>query len=271
MADDQDLIKIANDSGFPLQIAVQHQVTTTTNSHGWKVRYTEHSWINKLDEQSGFIDLVLEDTHGTTFLVVECKRVREATWLFFRSDGSDTRRRHTKSWVSHYSDGAMKSFGWEDLAVDPPCHEALFCATRGQSNNDKQTMLERIGGELISATEALAMEEKNFRPEVEAPIRFYFNVVITTADLKVAKFDPKNISLTDGTLANAKFEDVPFIRLRKQMSMRETWLTTDDFKNNHTASYSKENTVFVVRADALLDFLNQFEVPDDSIRQFKYN
>ena len=270
MTQESDLLRIANDSGFPLQIAVEHQVAATAATHGWRVRYIEHSWINRLDGQSGFIDLVLQDRYGTAFLVIECKRVREATWLFLRSDGADKKRRHSKAWVSHYMSGGMKSFGWGDIAIDPPCYEAFFCATRGQSSNDKRTMLERIGGELISATEALALEEKDFRPQVETPIRFYFNVVVTTADLKVAKFSPQDISLTDGTLASAEFEDVPFVRLRKQMSMRERPLTLEDYKNQRDVSYAKENTVFVVRADAILEFLRQFEIPDDSIRQIRY-
>jgi hypothetical protein len=164
----------------------------------------------------------------------------------------------------------MKLFDWGDISIYPPCYEALFCATRGQSTNDKRTMLERIGGELISATEALAMEEKDFRPQEEAPIRFYFNVIVTTADLKVTKFPPDGISLSDGTLASAEFEDVPFVRLRKQMSMRETRLTPDDYKDKLNVSYSKENTVFIVRADSILEFLSQFEVPDESLRQIKY-
>lgn len=270
MTPDLELLKIANDSGFPLQIAVEHQITDTASSHGWGVRYSEHSWINRQDGQSGFIDLVLQDRHKTTFLVVECKRVRDATWLFLRSDGADKKRRHSKSWISCYINGVMKFFGWKDLAIDPPCHEALFCATRGQSTNDKRTMLERIGGELISATEALAMEERDFRPEAESSIRCYFNVVVTTANLKVAKFSPNDISLSDGILESAEFEDVPFVRLRKQMSMREDLLTPDDYKSIRDVSYSKENTVFIVRADAILEFLRQFEVPDDSLRQIRY-
>lgn len=106
---------------------------------------------------------------------------------------------------------------------------------------------------------------------METPIRFYFNVVVTTAELKVAKFSPKDISLSDGTLASAEFEDAPFVRLRKQMSMRETQLTLEDYKNRRDVFYSKENTVFIVRADAILEFLSQFEIPEDSIRQIRYS
>ncbi|MDO8412163.1 MAG: hypothetical protein Q7S51_00080 [Gallionellaceae bacterium] len=271
MTQDADFLKTTNDSGFPLQIAVEHQVRDTTASHGWRVRYIEHSWINRQDGQSGFIDLVLEDKHGTTFLVIECKRVRDATWLFLPSDGADKKRNHSKAWISHQSDGVMKSFDWGDIAIEPSCHEALFCATRGQSTNDKRTMLERIGGELISATEALAWEERNLQLQGRASIWIYFNLVVTTADLKVAKFSPKDISLFDGTLASADFEDVPFVRFRKQMALRETLLPLDDDKKKKGVSYSKENTVFIVRADKLLHFLSQFEIPEDNLRHIQYN
>jgi hypothetical protein len=245
-------LKIANDSGFPLQIAVEHVVAETSSQHGWRVRYTEHSWVNRLDDQSGFIDLVLQHRDGNTCLVLECKRVREATWLFLHSDGAAKERRHAKSWVSRYSDGQMKFFGWNDVPVDPSSPEALFCSVRGQTSNDKRTMLERIGGELISATEALAQEERDFRPQAQEMLRFYFNVIVTTAELKVAKFSPKDISLPDGTLASAEINDVPFVRFRKQMSMRGTLLTPDDYENGLDPAYAKENTVFVVGADALL-------------------
>lgn len=271
MTQDTDFLKIANDSGFPLQIAIQHQVTATTNDHGWTVRYMEHSWVNRSDGKSGFIDLVLQDRHQTTYLVIECKRVKESTWLFLRSDGLDKVRRHSKSWITYSENGKRKSFGWGDIAIDPKCFEAHFCSIRGQTSNDKPTLIERVGGELISATEGLAIEEMDFQPRTEAPIRFYFNVIVTTARLKVATFLPGKISLIDGTLESAEFKDVPFVRLRKQMSMRETFLSEDDYANNAEAAYSKENTVFVVRADAIQEFLGQFEVPDDTIRQIKFS
>ena len=66
MATDEYALKIANDSGFPLQIAIAAQVSQSTASHGWKVRYAEHSWTNRVDGTNGFIDLVLEDRHQST-------------------------------------------------------------------------------------------------------------------------------------------------------------------------------------------------------------
>ena len=127
----------------------------------------------------------------------------------------------------------------------------MFCAIRGQSVNDRTTLLERIGGELVSATEALAEEERDFRLPNSPTVRFYFNVIVTTADLKVAKFNPQDVSLADGTFDHAEIDSVPFVRLRKQLSMRPVRFTPEDFQNNMQTADSKENTVFVVRADSL--------------------
>lgn len=269
MTADPNPVKIANDSGFPLQIAIETQVTQSSASHGWKVRYVEHSWANRLDQTSGFIDLVLEDQSGSTFLVLECKRKNE-TWVFMHTDGTTNMRRHAKAWASHHVGGAMKRFGWADVTPDPTCPEAIFCAVRGQTAGDKITMLERIGGELVSSTEALASEERDFRSQNQDTMRFYFNVIVTTADLKIARFAPGDISLLTGTLADTEIEDVPFIRFRKQLSTRESFLGPEDFTNEISPAYMKENTIFVVRADRLLEFLQRFELSAESFRAFRY-
>ena len=269
MAVDSNSVKIANDSGFPLQIAVETQVSQSSASHGWKVRYVEHSWVNRLDQRSGFIDLVLQDKHGSIFLVVECKRKNE-TWVFMHTDGTTKMRTHAKAWASHHADGTVKRFGWVDVTPDPSCPEAIFCAVRGQAAGDKITMLERIGGELISSTEALANEERDFRRQNQETVRFYFNVIVTTAELKIAKFTPGDISLSTGTLADTEIEDVPFVRFRKQLSTRESFLSLKDLADGISPAYIKENTIFVVRAGGLLQFLQQFELSDARFRAFKH-
>jgi hypothetical protein len=268
MPPDPDALKIANDSGFPLQIAIERAVTETSKSHGWKVRYVEHAWANPTDQESGFIDLVLQDQYRTSFLVVECKRVRHATWLFMHSSGEAKPRLHTKSWVSHYAAGQMAHFGWYDIAINPASPEALFCAVRGQSATDRSTLLERVGSEVTSATEALAEKERDLRLANQETIRLYFSVIVTTAEIAVAKFDPASISLTDGTLPAAEFESVPFVRFRKQLSTRPISLSPKDYDNATDVSYLSENTVFVVRADALTQFLADFDVSNDSLRRF---
>lgn len=261
MPSDTESLKIANDSGFPLQIAVENKVSETTNQHGWSVRYTEHAWSNYSDQQSGFIDLVLQNRDKNIFLVVECKRPRDATWIFMHSNGEAKERQHAKALESSYSNGAMKSLEWKDVTPDPKCPEVIFCAVRGQSVNDnKTTLVERVGAQLVSATEAFAQEEKDYRHPTQSTNRFYFNVIVTTAVLKVAEFNPHDVSLADGTIKDAKITEVPFVRFRKQLSMRPRSLTTGDFHRQVDIANLKENTVFIVHADALLLFLEQFEL-----------
>src|SRR4051812_32541738 len=131
MATDPEILRIANDSGFPLQIAVQQSVSATAGAHGWRVLHSEHAWHNSADGQSGFADLVLRDQHDFARVVIECKRVRNATWLFFNSAGTANGRRHCKAWVTHYRNGQFNAFGWHEVPVDPQTSEAQFCAVRG--------------------------------------------------------------------------------------------------------------------------------------------
>lgn len=268
MQPDPEALKLANNSGFPLQIAIERAVQESSNIHGWSVRHTEHAWSNSLYQQNGFIDLVLQDQHKSTFLVVECKRFRQAAWLFMHSSGETKQRKHAKSWVSQYSDGRMTHFNWYDVAIDPASPEAMFCAVIGQSATDRSTLLERIGAEVVASTEALANEERDFRPDGYQSIRFYFSVIVTTAELKIAQFDPNVISLADGTIPDAEFETVPFVRFRKQLSMRPVNLSPKDYESGMDLSNSRQDTVFVVRADALVDFLQRFDIPTSELRRY---
>jgi hypothetical protein len=163
----------------------------------------------------------------------------------------------------------MARFDWAELDPFPESVEAEFCAIRGQSANDKSNLLERIGGELIVATEALAAEERDFRPTRHGSIRFYFPVIVTTADLKVGTFDPLQVSLADGTLPSAEFVSVPFLRFRKQLSTRQMRFSPEDYNGSASIAYRKQHTVFVVRADALPRFLADLCVPPGVVRRLE--
>lgn len=259
-------LRVVNDSGFPLQIAVERQVSDTSGTHGWTVRYVEHSWSNSSEGQAGFIDLVLQDKHKTTFAVVECKRVRDAEWIFLHSAGRAPVERNAKGWISHYANRSMAHYGWHELSPFPACVEAEYCAIRGQSTSDRTTLLERVGSELLSATEALAAEERDLRPATYESFKLYFSLLVTTADLKLGAFDPSKISLKDGTLPDAQCESVPYLRFRKQLSIRQMRFSPTDYSNSTNIAYAKQHTVFVVRADALPRFLNDLYVPAGSLR-----
>lgn len=258
---DQDAIRYASESGFPLQIAVQHAIDGSVAQTGWSVRYVEHGWVHPQEEARGFIDLVIHSKRGSCIFVVECKRLRDATWVFMHYSGQAKDRRRAKPWVTRASWERVVEHGWTEAPLDPPCPETSFCAVRGQSASERNTLLERTGAELVLATEALAHAERDLRRMDTDSTRIYFPLIVTTANLKIADFDPASISLVDGELSSASIRDVPFIRFRKQLATRFEALTPAAGDQSGDLSFSKESSLFVVRADYLVDFLTQFESP----------
>jgi hypothetical protein len=81
---------------------------------------------------------------------------------------------------------------------------------------------------------------------------------VTTAELRVALFEPKAISLTEGSLpVDTSFKTVPFLRFRKSLTSRVNSRGEHSLKAAHEAT---ERTVFVVNAEGLLEFLQRWEI-----------
>ena len=79
-------LNLVNKTGFPLQIALARLVQANENT-GWRVMYTEHSWRNARDESGGYADLVLENVVRDVVLILECKRIQEASYVFLHQGG----------------------------------------------------------------------------------------------------------------------------------------------------------------------------------------
>lgn len=260
MATDSDALRIVNSSGFPLQIAVQNAVESAQLP--WKVVHKEHAWRNDLDGGSGFIDLVVQNYRTQDTVVVECKRVQDSTWYFLNHEGTARDRRQCKAWATYFETEILKYFGWTDIQVQPWTPQAQFCCVRGQSSNNGNTFLERIAGELVSSTEALAIEERNYPHLRGGQPRLYFNVIVTTAELQFVEFDPKTMSLDTGTLANANSQVVPYLRVRKQFSTHPEPLTAQHLNSRSDPDQLRENTVFVVTARHFVEFLRALDVEE---------
>lgn len=262
------LEKLANQSGFPLQIAVQ-KIVDSSNEHDWKTIFTEHSWINPRTNDSGFIDLVLEWGGEIAVLIVECKRVIDTSWLFFNSNGDSAPRRVAKVWHSELdlsqNSLGFSQFNWRDVAADPQSPECEFSIVWGEGGKSKP-MLEREASTLVLATEAFAHEEIPRFASRNIDRRVYFNVIITTARLHVGTFDPARISIKDGTLTESSFIEVPYLRFRKQLTNGQDLSSAIATGRYREVSRAKENTIFVVNADHLTEFLAKFE-PDGFIVQ----
>lgn len=263
--DNEKLSEVVNRSGFPLQIGLKHLINQTRGTHGWQVIFSEHSWRNPTDGCSGFIDLVLEDRFRTSVLIIESKRVLETSWLFFVEDQKQLRRRHAKSWLLHYANGKHTYFGLKELTLEPTTPQSQYCVIDGQDPKSRP-MLERVGADVVSSIEGYANEEKLLLQRDREALRMYFGVIVTTAKLKVCTFNPADISIEDGKIQNPSFAEVPYLRFRKQLASHYEVPEHYVVGVHREISRAKENTVFVVNAEALPQFLKEFEIDDNSLR-----
>lgn len=249
-----------NATGFPLQLAVANAVRDRLKGE-WDVLYEEHAW--RLEEESGFLDLVLEDKYKTWLMNIECKRVRESDWIFLLERPAQAKRRHAKLWVSHKST-RHTYFDWADVPMDPSSVESRFCIINGQDPKARP-MLERAAATLIASTEALAKEEDQTLSTDYSNFRFYQSVIVTTATLQVCNVDVSKIDIASGEVpSDATFTEVPYVRFRKQLGAGAAAVipATGRFGLDQIAS-KRESTVFVVNSAHFLDFVRACEPPDN--------
>lgn len=258
MMTDKKLTEAVNRSGFPLQIGLEYLVKSQVNGL-WKVIYSEHSWKNPFDSSSGFIDLVLEDLPRTTVLVVEAKKVVDTSWIFLVSEEAQMTRSHVKAWIT---DKSGNYFEYADVIASPRTAESKFCVVDGQDAKSRP-MLERLASEAVSSTEGFAAEEKDLLRSYD--LRMYFSVIVTTANLKICRADPSNISIHTGQLITAELKDVPYLRFRKQLNYNI--ISKLDYSNimYEGVARQKENTVFIVNSNHFMDFLAEFKVNSESL------
>ena len=255
--DKDQLRKTVNGSGFPLQIAIEAQIKNQKSKHRWRVLFSEHSWVNTNTDSGGFIDLILEHEDHNAILIVECKRVQNTHWIFLQEQVNPKSRRHIKPWITEESGGKLQKFGWFDTAVDPESPESGFCVVPGQDSKSRP-MLERLASEVIESTEGFAVEDHYLHKGYLDYARYYFSAIVTTADLMVCNFDPKSVAIETGEIDEALFTNVPYIRFRKQLSSYKMPEASWKELTAHEIARQKENTVFIINASALVDFLSEF-------------
>lgn len=82
-------------------------------------------------------------------------------------------------------------------------------------------------------------------------------VIITTAELWICRCDPNQVTLNEGTLSEATFEQVPFIRFRKSLTTR---LTNQAHPTDLAqANQDKQRTVVVINSTELVGFLSNWK------------
>jgi len=129
----------------------------------------------------------------------------------------------------------------------------------GQDQKSKP-MIERIGAELVDATQFFADQDCNYYKSQPDFIRIFLPVIITTAELKVCEFDVEDVSLDMGEIDKSEAKTVPYLRFRKQLSHRKYSNQFLHGVNYRDIDNEKENTIFVVNSNHIVEFLDEIEI-----------
>lgn len=246
-----NLFNLLNASGFTFQLAIEAAVRASPGEPNWRIAAREHYW--KTANGQGYIDLVL--SAGDLRLAIECKRTRDAKWLFLMPDRKQLSRSHARiAWTDTFPHRPHLA-GWGDIQVYPESPEPEFCVIRGQGERD-QPMLERIASLLCESVDGLASDLIELEKQ-EQSTNVIIPVIVTNAELHLAEFSPKDVDLESGDLSSAKFSTVQTVRFRK--SLAATALP-DDYEPEQLRDLSAESerTVFVVHATHLTKWLDDF-------------
>jgi hypothetical protein len=251
----ETLLNLVNASGFLFQHRIEQEISATDLKRVWEIAAREHRWFDSLVENEGFIDLVLKA--GIARIVVECKRVTDANWVFLVPDKKHKTSNTRILWTMR-KDSGTRIAEWHDFTVTPISHEATFCIVRGQGEKDTP-MLERLSSLVLRSIESLASEELSYTGRSEAETCLYFPIIVTNATLHVCRFDPARIDISTGQIDDADFEQVPCVRFRKNLS--STTPSVKPRRDLETTNLSNERTIFVVSSDHLAETLMDWEIP----------
>jgi hypothetical protein len=258
---DADLLSLVNASGYPFQLKVEHEIRKTFKRHRKEILATEHKWEDRATGDHGFIDLVLR-TGMVGRVVIECKRVQGGgQWVFLVPNTADGFVHWARFHWSRLGKDRRPMSGWDGFNFKMMSHASSFCVVRGHGEKTP-SMLERLGGWLVKATECLAEEELQFAPgEGRSTLVIYFPTIITNAKLMICKYDPEVIGLEDGMLPQGEFAEVPFIRFTKSLPSR---IPSSRIPSDLGASAEEnQRTILIVNANWMIEvFGGTWEMAD---------
>ena len=253
-----DLIDQVNQSGFPFQLRIENEIRqshdTGVKPHRWEILSTEHKWENLDTGETGYIDLIL--TMGAGMLVLECKRIVDANWIFLIQPNDEPNISGVRILQTFENKDGGRYRAWKQGTWFPMSYESSMCVLWRAKKNDP-SLLERVASKLIDSVECLADEEALLRGD-RIPKGTYVPMLVTNAELQICVFDPIKVNLDRGQLStgDAKFQPVPFIRFRKALASRYDTFEQDGL-DLQAANLRRERTVYVVQASHLSEFLRQ--------------
>lgn len=273
MAEEKEkLLRLVNSSGFPFQLRIADQIRRQDPMFGWELLAQETPWRAE-GGREGFIDIVIRNRRENDRMVLECKRTREADWVFLLpQDGeSDKGTRARMLYVDVPLDQSADELrmGWHNFYTHPESTISEFCIVRGTGEGHRP-MLENLCGVLLDSAECLAREESSVAIERKTSLCCsYIPVIVTNANLQVCRFELSSISLDDGEIPDGEFESVPYIRFSKTLSTRG--ISDVPITTLGAATRERQRTVFVVQASQLEMFLKDWYIPNTRENQRPWN
>jgi len=258
MKDEQDKLRqLLNASGFAFQLGLEEAVRSGPVAGTWRVTAREYPWVTRTGR--GYIDLIL--TRGNVHLVVECKRSRDAVWMFLMPDQKQLRRSRARiRWTQSVPNGPNLA-DWGDIQVSPESPEVEFCAIRGQGETDRP-LLERIAATAAEAAESISVDFLELR-KGSPHVNVIIPVIVTSAQLTLSQFKPGTVDLGTGEIGTAEFATVPHVRFRK--SLGSTSIPDEyDAERLEDLRQAAERTVFVVSGEYFVAWLSEFDTGGSS-------
>jgi len=253
------LLDLVNASGFLFQLRIEQEIKSTDLKGIWEISAREHRWYDSQEGSEGFIDLVLTQT-GFSRMILECKRVTDANWIFLIPDDKNKIRRAQIKWTMRNSSNEFIA-EWHDFNVMPVSPEATFCIVRGQGEKDTP-MLERLSSLVLRSLESLANEELSYTNLANQNPYLYFPIIVTNATLHVCRFDPAKINISTGQIHevdDVDFETVSCVRFRKSFS--STMMSSKSQRDLEATNRSNERTIFVINSEKLTETLRKWDIP----------
>jgi hypothetical protein len=259
----EKLQRLVNSSGFPFQLRVAQEIRRVEHL-AWSIIAEEHPWNDLTTGRDGFIDLIIgqNTNHDLHRMVIECKRTRDADWVFLLPNTRDRGTHVRCMWAStnpqNLHESTAVQSGYHDFYIIPESYISEFCVVRGTGEGQKP-MLENLAGWLLSSTESFAREEISlWLAGNRTGRRYYVPVIVTNARLTVCNFDVASVSLEAGEIPEGDFEEVPFMRFRKSL----TTIVSEDssVQTISAANRDRPRTVLVVQSSHLTQLMNEWHL-----------
>lgn len=281
-----------NEQGFLLQHRVADAVAESKEKHGhsWVVVTDEYP-VTASDDKETRIDLVLanedieplgsNEPRVTWCLCVECKRANRdyKAWVFFGDQphlrGDRGHELHTEILARTASNapGHMWHHRIERSRASDICpFFNSYIEVRLQRKGNRSSFTDTIEDaftQTMRGMSGLAKTLREMQKDSEAETRNYLTpVVVTTAKLFRAGFDPSNVALDTGMIdkSQIKVEPEDFVAVNYHCSEALS-LSPLELGHDRPTTIIRDmldrqmRTVFVVRANCIGKFLKQLEQP----------